>query len=112
MLKTKDQGGILEIQPEDLKENLKGLRLIDVRRPDEYTGDLGHIKGTQLVTLGPDLLSFLEKAEKNSEIVFVCRSGGRSGQATMVAKSMGFEKAINMTGGMLRWNELKFPTEK
>jgi rhodanese-related sulfurtransferase len=27
--------------------------IIDVRMPDEYTGELGHIKNSRLVTLGP-----------------------------------------------------------
>jgi len=32
----------------------------------------------------------------------VCRSGGRSGMATQLLESHGYN-AVNMTGGMLAW---------
>ncbi len=108
---------IPEITCEDLHRALsesktKGVRLIDVRRPDEFTGELGHIAGSSLVTLGPDLEQWLTRADRSEEIVFICRSGGRSGQATLMAKEKGFQFAVNMQGGMLRWNELKLTSPK
>jgi rhodanese-related sulfurtransferase len=111
-MKTEIIDGIPEIHPQELKAFTKKLKLIDVRRPDEFTGELGHIDGAKLVTLGPDLAKFLDSADKNSEIVFVCRSGGRSGQATQVSRGQGFTKTYNMTGGMLLWNKLQLPTKK
>lgn len=109
--------GIPEVAVEDVLAHLpdvaaKRLRLIDVRRPDEYVGELGHIEGAELVTLGADLTAFLEKGDREQEIVFVCRSGGRSGNATAESVRMGYKKTINMLGGMLRWNERKLPTVK
>lgn len=108
---------IPEITCEDLERALResragSVRLIDVRRPDEFTGELGHIQGSRLVTLGPDLEQWLANSDRAEEVVFICRSGGRSGQATMMAKEKGFQFAINMQGGMIRWNELKFPSQK
>ncbi|MBX7232327.1 MAG: rhodanese-like domain-containing protein [Bdellovibrionales bacterium] len=88
------------------------FKIVDVRRPEEFTGELGHIEGAQLVTLGPDLIKFLESADKSQEMVFVCRSGGRSGQATALSCELGFSLTRNMSGGMLRWNELGFSVVK
>jgi len=62
-----------------------------------------------LATLGPALMSYLQKEDRNKEIVFVCRSGGRSGQATELALQMGFNKVANMTGGMIAWNLATLP---
>lgn len=105
-------GGIPEIAPETLNENLGKARLIDVRTPAEFTGDLGHIPGAELVELGPELMKWLETSDKKQEVVFVCKSGGRSGQATMASRQMGFENTINLRGGMLQWNARGFVTEK
>lgn len=88
------------------------LRLIDVRRSDEFNGEYGHIEGAELVTLGPDLTQFLEKGDRSQEIVFVCRSGGRSGQATSESIRLGYKFTANMTGGMIQWTERKFPAKR
>lgn len=106
--------GTPEITVEDLLNHLgdvknRKIRLIDVRRPDEYNNELGHIEGTELITLGPDLTAFLEKGDRSEEIVFVCRSGGRSGTATVESIKLGYKFTINMAGGMIRWNEKKQP---
>lgn len=105
-----DHGGIPEITAETLKEHLdRGVRLVDVRRPDEYTGELGHIPGAELVTMGPDLQRLLETGDKDQEVVFICLAGGRSAQATMVSRNLGWTKTVNLEGGMKRWSELRFP---
>ena len=111
-MKTAMLNGISEVHPEDLKEAVNQVQLVDVRQPDEFTGELGHIAGAKLVTLGPDLGSYLQSTPKDQEIVFICKSGGRSGHATMMAQDMGFQKAHNMTGGMMLWNQLGYPVER
>lgn len=98
-----------EITPEVLSAHKGAITLIDVRRPDEFNGELSHIPGAQLVTLGPDLDSFLSTHDKNDEIVFVCRSGARSGRATLQSIALGFSKSVNLQGGMILWNQKKFP---
>lgn len=104
--------GIPEVTIEDVRRHLGVPRLIDVRRPEEFNNELGHISGAELVTLGPELTTFLEKGNRDQEIVFVCRSGGRSGQATAESLKLGYRFTANMVGGMLRWNEAKFPVER
>lgn len=99
---------IPEIHPSQIREKEKeGYKLVDVRGTDEFTGELGHIEGAKLVTLGDELTHWLKEQDPTSKIIFVCRSGGRSGKATEEAIGLGLKDSINMTGGMLLWNELK-----
>jgi rhodanese-related sulfurtransferase len=111
-MKIIEVNGIPEIEVMDAQANINNLRLIDVRTPEEFVGELGHIDGAELITLGPDVTTFLEKADKNQPLLFICRSGGRSGQATFVSKQMGFAKTYNMIGGMIEWNRKGLPTVK
>ncbi|MCB9073174.1 MAG: MBL fold metallo-hydrolase [Bdellovibrionaceae bacterium] len=104
--------GVPEVSAANVQKVLGRVRLIDVRRPEEFNAELGHIEGAELVTLGEPLMRFLEHSDRDEEIVFVCRSGGRSGQATMQSLQMGYKHTANMVGGMLYWNELKYPIIK
>ena len=101
-----------EISCEALQQSLSQYELIDVRTPEEYVGELGHIHGTRLVTLGPDLIDYLKKTPKDRSVVFVCRSGARSGQSTLLSEEMGFSQTFNMVGGMIRWNELQYEVQR
>jgi hypothetical protein len=43
------------------------------------------------------------------EIIYIyCRSGNRSGQACLMLEPCGFKNVVNVSGGMLDWQE-KFP---
>ncbi len=80
------------------------LTLIDVREVDEVAE--GKIPGSINIPLG--LLEFrMNELDKTKEYTMVCRSGGRSGQATNFLESYGY-KVVNMAGGMLAWEG---PTE-
>lgn len=75
------------------------LNLIDVREVAEVAE--GHIPGVINIPLG--LLEFrMNELDKNTPYIMVCRSGGRSGQATSFLESQGYD-VTNMTGGMLQW---------
>ncbi len=119
MFEPRMENGVPEITPEDLASAMgktdwksQGIRLIDVRRPDEYTGELGHVEGAELVTLGADLQKFIDEGSPNQSLVFICRVGGRSGQATEYARQKGYKSVFNMRGGMMRWNEVQLPVVK
>ena len=102
--------GVKDVSPQELNQNLKKVHLIDVRQPEEFVGDLGHIPNAELIVL--DTLSEnLEKIPKDKAVVFVCRSGGRSARAAAYAIENGFKNVFNLKGGMLLWNELHFGTE-
>lgn len=99
------------ISPKDVL-CVHGATLIDVRMPEEFVGELGHISGATLKTLGPELDDYLSSADKNKTIIFICRSGARSGRATTQAMGLGFKSTYNMEGGMLAWNAQALPTER
>ena len=106
-----DVPGVHDVTAEELVKRTGEVHLVDVRRPDEYVGELGHIAGSQHLLLDhlPDRIGELPKDEP---IVFVCRSGARSGRATAFAIENGFKHVYNLKGGMLRWNELGLATER
>jgi len=101
---------IPEISPKEVDS--KKYKLIDVRTAEEFSGELGHVEGSTLITIDEDFDKALESFDKNDDIVFICRSGNRSGTATKVALNKGFKSVFNMTGGMLLWNELGLETKK
>jgi rhodanese-related sulfurtransferase len=86
------------------------VRLIDVRRPEEFHGELGHVEGAELHPLGPELERFLAEAPRDGHYVFLCRVGGRSAHATALAMALGFRHVANMAGGMMHWNAEGLPT--
>lgn len=97
--------GMAEVIPPWVEERLGKVRIIDVREPDEYTGPLGHIAGAESVPLAT-VESAAQSWPRDQKLVMVCRSGARSGKATLALMQMGFDHVVNMRGGMLAWNEL------
>lgn len=85
---------------QELLENNQSINLIDVRETDEVAA--GKIPGAINIPLG-SLESRMSELDKSQEYIMVCRSGGRSGQATSFLDNQGYE-VTNMDGGMLNWN--------
>jgi sulfur dioxygenase len=102
--------GVLEVQPDWLAEHLADVQVLDVREPAEWAGELGHIPGAQLLPLG-ELRAHLPVLPRDRPIVAVCRSGGRSAEASQILEAAGFPRAANLSGGMLRWRGLGLPVE-
>jgi len=78
--------------------------LIDVREPHEHADfNIGGI----LLPLGHVQMAQIDEIEglKEEEVYVYCRSGNRSGQACMILESMGFTNLINVSGGMLAWQD-------
>jgi len=87
--------------------------LLDVREPDEFSAELGHIAGSVLVPL-KDLPARAAEfaAFKQRDVVVVCRAGVRSTTAAVILTGLGFEHVANLKGGMLDWNDAKLPVER
>lgn len=86
--------------------------LLDVREPEEYTGELGHIPGSILIPL-QDLPSRAGELEgyKDRQIIAICRAGVRSTTAAAILTGLGFEQVSNLKGGMLDWNDHNLPVD-
>ena len=108
--KNPENPAIEDIDPKELLEKLKSVVVVDVRRPDEWEGELGHIPGALHMVLD-NLPQRISELPQDKTLVFVCKSGGRSGRATAFAQAQGFKNIYNMKGGMLLWNQLSQPTE-
>jgi rhodanese-related sulfurtransferase len=89
------------------------LLLLDVREPNEYSGELGHIRGSVLVPLRElaDRAAELE-GHKSGTVVALCRSGVRSTTAAAILEGLGFERVYNLKDGMVEWNDRGLPVER
>jgi glyoxylase-like metal-dependent hydrolase (beta-lactamase superfamily II)/rhodanese-related sulfurtransferase len=105
-----------EIPPEALAARLAAPArplVLDVREPEEFVGELGHVAGAILVPL--DALEHrLPKlaGHHDREVVVVCRAGARSASAGAILRRAGFERVENLAGGMLAWAGAGLPVQR
>jgi adenylyltransferase/sulfurtransferase len=95
---------ISEITPEELAARIErghDMQLIDVRERWEW--DIARIPGARLIPLG-NLEAEASTLDPSREVVLYCKSGVRSLHAAEVLAEMGFTKATNVAGGILRWS--------
>ena len=91
------------IEDVSVSDDFSTMKIIDVRRPDEYNGELGHIPWAELMCLQDNFDQQLQRLDKIVPHLFVCRSGGRSARAARIALGHGFKHIFNMQGGMLEY---------
>jgi sulfur dioxygenase len=101
-------GGLHEIEPQWVAEHMSEVNIIDVRDPDEFNNDLGHIATAKLVPLS-QLEHSVADIPSDKPVVTVCQSGSRSGQATVILKKAGIRQTANLRGGMLAWQQAGLP---
>lgn len=97
------------ISAEKLKERKEAgedLYILDVREQSEY--DETNM-GALLIPVGKIANGEIDRIRdwKDREVIIHCRSGVRSMQACYVLEGMGFQKTVNLTGGILAWNALQ-----
>lgn len=104
--RLRGDAGLRWIDVETLADRLatNGITLIDVREPDEFVGQLGHISGALNMPLGEirDRMSEIE-ALRDRMIVLVCRTDKRSASAAATLRSAGFRDVHVLRGGMEQW---------
>jgi rhodanese-related sulfurtransferase len=98
-----------EYTPRQVAELLErgNVQLIDVR--ERYEHDAGRIAGDRLVEL-TRLSEQVGTIERDTPIVFYCRTGSRSAVATEAFRGAGFN-AYNMVGGLVQWHADGLPLE-
>lgn len=76
--------------------------MIDVREDEEVA--FGMIEGAVHIPMGqiPDRLA---EIPDDREVIFICRSSGRSGRVCEYLEAQGYGNVVNMLGGMLAWND-------
>jgi adenylyltransferase/sulfurtransferase len=104
-------GDATEITPRALKAALdrgEPVVVVDVREPQEY--QISRILGSQLIPLG-EIPQRHGEIDRSRVVVCQCRSGVRSAKAAAYLRSVGFERVLNLTGGILRWSDEVDPSQ-
>jgi sulfur dioxygenase len=107
----KHPAGFFEVTQEQVMLPAAGFRIIDVREPAEFTGELGHIAGAQLLPMS-STVAHLASAPKDEPLLIVCKAGGRSAAIAQSLTTAGFTQVVNLIGGMLAWNAAGRPIDK
>ena len=100
-------GALTPAEAHELWRSAPGAKLVDVRTRAEWDY-VGRIPGAVEIEIlsypgnrpNPAFLSELEsKVEKSAPVLFICRSGGRSHNAALLAQQAGYGAAYNVLEG-------------
>lgn len=96
-----------EITVQEFKKKVdsgEDVYLLDVREPfEQYQSKIDYENSTLIpVDQLKSRLNEIE-ADKDDEIVCLCRSGGRSTKACKMLEEEGFENVKNLKGGINQW---------
>ena len=93
-----------EVTVQDMKKALDdpklGIKVIDVREPDEY--QIAHIDGVPLFPLSTLPQKFTD-LDPNTQYYIHCKSGVRSMKALNFLREQGFKYLKNVKGGINAW---------
>jgi len=83
--------------------------ILDVRTPEEFHSDSGHLRAALLIPVHQleDRIAELDPY-RGKRILAYCHSGVRSAKAAAMLARHGFD-VLNMIGGIVRWNEDRLP---
>jgi rhodanese-related sulfurtransferase len=96
------------IDPADLAAGLQDAGaplVVDVRRPDEFIGPLGHIDGAVNLPLDQFAANIPGLTAEQRPIVLVCHTDRRSSAAAAQLRAAGNEAVAVLRGGMVAWRE-------
>lgn len=109
-IRRKRKGGIAWIEPDVLQRKLTAgaaLAILDVRGPDEFVGELGHIPGAVNIPVGYIANRLIEiKALGDKPVIMVCKTDRRSAHAAEILRNENFADVRVLRGGMERWNQI------
>jgi adenylyltransferase/sulfurtransferase len=106
------QSDVPEITPLELRARLDAgdvPLLVDVREYHEaQIADLPAHDQLRIPT--GEFAGRLDEVPLEAEVVLYCRSGGRSAWATAILLQRGYERVLNLRGGVLGWRAEVDPT--
>jgi sulfur-carrier protein adenylyltransferase/sulfurtransferase len=95
-----------EVTVRDLKQALddpqRGIKVIDVREPDEY--EIARIEGVPLIPLSELPRRFTE-LDPDQPYYLHCKGGRRSLKALQFLRERGFKHLKSVKGGIRAWSE-------
>jgi rhodanese-related sulfurtransferase len=100
-------------QAYELIQKDSSVVVIDVRTPQEFNSETGHVPGAKLMPVN-EIEKWADElaSMKDRKLVVICRSGNRSTIASNYLASKGFSNIYNVAGGMTDWNRNQLPVEK
>jgi sulfur-carrier protein adenylyltransferase/sulfurtransferase len=111
-LKLEDiKARIDNLTPEEALEEIRAggdFVLLDTREPHEYAE--AHVEGATLVPPAEVAERIDEIASDTSQrLIVYCRSGSRSARAVHQLEGLGYDNVVNVTGGIVEWQEKGLP---
>lgn len=111
-----DLNKVFQLSAELVQEQIAEVNpplIIDVRKTDEFNGELGHIKGAVLIPLNVLAAKISEYEDhKERKIITVCRAGVRSTTAAAILTALNFSDVHNLQGGMIEWVRKGYAVEQ
>lgn len=83
-----------------------GAFLLDVREPSEWNE--AHVDGAVLIPLG-ELSARVSEIPTDQDVLVICRSGNRSGQARDILRAAGLPRTTSINGGINAWMSAGLP---
>lgn len=83
-----------------------GAYLVDVREPSEWNE--AHVEGAILIPLG-ELSARINEIPTDKDVLVICRSGNRSGQARDLLRAAGLSQTTSIEGGITAWISAGLP---
>jgi rhodanese-related sulfurtransferase len=109
LIKQMRQSRIAWIEANELQKQMKSgaaPAILDVRGPDEFIGELGHIPGAVNIPVGDIANRLIEiKALGDKPVIMVCKTDKRSARAAEFLRDENFADVRVLRGGMERWNQ-------
>ena len=85
--------------------------VLDVRTPEEYA--MGHIEGALNINIAEAEFSVrVSKLDREKTYIVHCSANvknGRSAKSLEIMRSVGFDKLLNMEGGIIAWEQSAHP---
>ncbi|NBX85352.1 MAG: rhodanese-like domain-containing protein [Gammaproteobacteria bacterium] len=100
------------VSPQEFQKDMtqEVVNVIDVRQPNEW--HQAHIQGAKLIPLNQLAQDIGKHCPDPHQTVYVyCQHGVRSHQAGLLLLSLGYEKVIQLQGGLAEWIEAGFPCQ-
>jgi rhodanese-related sulfurtransferase len=93
-----------EISPAELKARMGSAtppEVLDVR--EQWEWQRAHIAGTRHIPMG-EVPEHVKELPRERDVVVFCHHGGRSRQIVLYLEQQGFDRAINLRGGIDAWS--------
>jgi rhodanese-related sulfurtransferase len=114
ILKRGSRKGVEELEPKEAFTEIEKHRdnpdfvVLDVRTPEEYQNE--HLENAKLLDVkSSDFEDKLENLDKDKEYFIYCKAGVRGCKACELMQKHGFEKVINISGGIDKWKSKRLP---